>query len=347
VIAVLIGALVSMVVALTVTPLVIAYFRAHGLAQSIRDDVQVDHSAKSGTPTMGGTAIVLAAVAGFLLGHVTELRFTPAGGLLLFVFIAMAVVGFLDDFIKVRMRRSLGLSKTSKFTGQAMVAAVFAYAGPEFAGVPRNISVVGELTLFTDLPVGVYAIWVFLMIAGFSNAVNLTDGLDGLAGGSSALVLGGYTLIGFWMFRNSGDYAMLGSTQALEIAVMSAAALAACAGFLWFNAPPAGIYMGDTGSLALGALLAAMAMITNTELLLVLLGGVFVLVTGSVVAQVVAFRLFKTRVLRMAPIHHHFELVGWAESTIVVRFWIIAGVSVAGGLGVFYAEWFGRVGVGP
>ncbi len=344
-IAVLISGVLAMILALACTPLVIAYFRGHGLSQSIRDDVQVDHGAKAGTPTMGGTAIVLAAVIGYVVAHITELQFTPAGGLIIFVFVSMAAVGFLDDFIKVRMRRSLGLNKTAKFGGQAVVAIVFAYVRPTFAGVPRNVSVVGDLALISDLPLWAYAIWVFLVIAGFSNAVNLTDGLDGLAAGSSTLVFGAYTLVGFWMFRNQSDYAAIGSQESLEVAVIAAATLAACAGFLWFNAPPARIYMGDTGSLALGGLLAAVAMVTNTQLLLVILGSLFVLETMSVLAQVVAFRIFGTRVLRMAPIHHHFELLGWAETTVVVRFWIIAGMGATVGLGLFYAEWIGRVGV--
>jgi phospho-N-acetylmuramoyl-pentapeptide-transferase len=346
VIAVLIAGALAMLVALGSTPLVIAYFRGHGLSQSIRDDVAVDHAeTKAGTPTMGGTAIILAAVLGWAVSHVTDLRFTPAGGLIVFVFVGMGLVGFLDDYIKVRMRRSLGLNKTAKFGGQAVVAAVFAWVGPTWAGVPRNVSLVGDLVLAENLPLWLYALWVFFILAGFSNAVNLTDGLDGLAAGSSIFVLGGYMLMGFWMFRNPSDYPFVGQQESLELAVLAIAALAACAGFLWFNAPPARIYMGDTGSLALGGLLAAMAMVSNTQLLLVVIGGLYVLETSSVMAQVIAFRIFKTRVLRMAPIHHHFELLGWAETTVVVRFWIIAGIGVSLGLGLFYAEWIGRIGV--
>lgn len=344
-IAVLISGALAVLIALVVTPLVIAYFRAHGLSQSIRDDVLVDHGSKLGTPTMGGTAILLAALLGFAFAHVTDHRFTPAGGLLVFLFLSMGAVGFLDDLIKVRMRRSLGLNKTAKFGGQALVAAVFAWVGPQFAGVPRNISIVGELNVVSDLPAWAFAIWVFLLLSGFSNAVNLTDGLDGLAAGSSSLVFGAYVLIGFWMFRNPEDYAAIQSAEALEVAIVASAALAACAGFLWFNAPPAAVHMGDTGSLALGSLLAGVAMVTNTQLLLVVLGGLFVVETGSVMAQVVAFRAFGKRVLRMAPVHHHFELLGWAESTVVVRFWLIAGLGVTVGLGLFYAEWISRVGV--
>jgi phospho-N-acetylmuramoyl-pentapeptide-transferase len=344
VISILIGGTLAMLIALAGTPLVVTYFRERGFGQSIRDDGPDHHQVKAGTPTMGGTAIVLAAAGGFVMAHVTEMRFTPAGGLVLFTFVGMAAVGFLDDFIKVRMRRNLGLNKTAKFTGQAVIAGVFAWFGPTYAGVPQNISVVGDIAW--EIPAWAFAIWVFLLLSGFSNAVNLSDGLDGLAAGSGALVFGAYTLIGFWMFRNPLSYSAIGSQEALEIAVLSGATLAACAGFLWFNAPPARIYMGDTGSLALGGLLAAVAMVTNTQLLLLVLGGMYVLETLSVIAQVVAFRVFKTRVLRMAPIHHHFELVGWAETTVVVRFWIIAGLGVTVGLGLFYAEWIQRVGVG-
>lgn len=344
-ISILIGAVVAMMVALVGTPLVIAYFRARGLSQSIRDDVQVDHAAKKGTPTMGGTAIVGATAVGFVVAHVTELRFTPAGLLVLFSFLGMAAIGFIDDYIKVRMRRSLGLGKTAKFVGQATIAAVFGFVGPAVAGIPTSISIVGELSI--DIPGWLFAIWVFLLLSGFSNAVNLTDGLDGLAAGSSSLVMGAYVLIGFWMFRNPTSYPSVGSAESLEMAVIAGACMAACAGFLWFNAPPARIIMGDTGSLALGGLLASMAIVTNTQLLLVLLGGLFVMETMSVIAQIIAFRVFKTRVLRMAPIHHHFELLGWAETTVVVRFWIIAGMTTSVGLGIFYAEWIERVGVSP
>ena len=342
-ISVLVGGVAAFLVAMAGTPLVIAYFRGHGLSQSIRDDVQVDHAAKKGTPTMGGTAIVVAAALGFVVAHVTELRFTPAGLLILFTFLGMAAIGFVDDWIKVRMKRSLGLNKTAKFVGQALLAAVFAFVGPAVADIPQSISVVGEIDL--AVPTWVFAVWVFLLLSGFSNAVNLTDGLDGLAAGSTALVMGAYVLIGFWMFRNPSDYPTTGGPEALEVAVIAAACLAACAGFLWFNAPPARIYMGDTGSLALGGLVASLAIVTNTQLLLLLLGGLYVLEAGSVIAQVIAFRVFKTRVLRMAPIHHHFELLDWAETTVVVRFWIVSGLATAVGLGIFYAEWIERVGV--
>ena len=342
-ISILIASLVAIGLALLGTPAIIVYFRERGFGQSIRDDGPETHQVKAGTPTMGGTAIIVAGTIGFAAAHLTEHRFTPAGLLIMFTFVGMGIVGFLDDFIKVRMRRSLGLNKTAKFVGQAVIAAVFASVGPALAGIPRNISVVGDIAI--TIPAWFYFIWVFLLISGFSNAVNLTDGLDGLAAGSSSLALGAYTLIGFWMFRNSASYVTLGRTEALDVAIISVAVLAACAGFLWFNAPPARIIMGDTGSLALGGLLAALALVTNTQMLLMIIGGLFVIETASVIIQVIAFRGFNTRAFRMAPVHHHFELVGWHETTVVVRFWIIAGLFAAFGLGLFYAEWINRVGV--
>ncbi len=344
-IGVLIGGAIAMLLSLGGTPLVIRFFRRKGFGQSVRvdEDFNPPHEAKEGTPTMGGVAFVTAATVAFLASHLTGARLSRAGVLLLLVFLGMAGIGFADDLIKVRLRRSLGLSKTSKFLGQAVIAAIFAALGPGWAGVPQQISFVGALAI--DVPAWVFGIWVFLMLAGFSNAVNLTDGLDGLAAGSASLTFGGFTLIGFWMFRNASSYPFIENAAALDVAIFSAAGLAACAGFLWFNAPPAKVFMGDIGSLALGGLFAAMALVTGTQLLLVVLGGLYVLETLSVVAQVVAYKVFGQRVLRMAPIHHHFELLGWAEPTVVVRFWIVAGLGITAGLGIFYAEWIGRVGI--
>ena len=339
-IAILISGTIALIAALAGTPLVISFFRERGFGQFIREEGPA-HQAKAGTPTMGGTAIVLAAVAGFLIAHMTGARFTAVGWLVMFVFVGMAAVGFADDFLKLRMRRNLGLNKTTKFLGQAIIAAVFAFAGPALADLPTNVSVVGAIQF--ELPGWAFFIWIFLLLAGASNAVNLTDGLDGLAAGSGALVFGAYTLIAFWQFRNHFAYPME-NIEALDVAIIAAAVMAACAGFLWHNAPPARIFMGDTGSLALGGLLAAVAVVTNTQVLLVLLGGLYVLETLSVIIQVAVFRTTGKRVFRMAPIHHHFELLGWQETTIIVRFWIIAGIGVALGLGSFYAEYLSRFG---
>ena len=340
-IAILVAGTVGLFVALWGTPLVIRYFRERGFGQPIRDEGPAAHQTKAGTPTMGGTAIVLAAVVAYGAAHLGSARISPLGVLVIATFVGMAAVGFADDLIKLRRRRNLGLNKTTKFLGQATIAVLFATLGPAYAGLPRNISVVGAIEF--ELPVWAFVLWVFLLLTGASNAVNLTDGLDGLAAGSAGLVFGAYTLIAFWQFRNTGDY-HLPAGDALDLAIIGAAVFAAAAGFLWHNAPPARIFMGDTGSLALGGLLAAMAIATNTQVLLVLLGGLFVLETLSVIVQVAVFRTTGRRVLRMAPVHHHFELLGWQETTIIVRFWIIAGIGVALGLGLFYAEYLARVG---
>lgn len=340
-IAILIAGTVSMLVALVGTPLVISYFRQRGFGQPIREEGPQTHQAKAGTPTMGGTAIVLAAVSAYAVAHLGSARVTTTGLLVLGTFVGMAIVGFADDLIKVRMQRNLGLNKTTKFTGQVLIAAVFAFVGPEIGAIPQNISIVGDLAV--DVPRWAFFLWMFVLLTGATNAVNLTDGLDGLAAGSSALVFGAYTLIAFWQFRNHESYG-IGLNQALDVAIIVAAVMAACAGFLWHNAPPARIIMGDTGALALGGLLAAVSVVTNTQLLLVLIGGLFVMETLSVIVQVAVFRLTGRRVFRMAPFHHHFELRGWQETTIIVRFWIIAAIGVSVGLGLFYTEWQVRVG---
>ncbi len=343
-IAILLGGTIAFVIGLAGTPLAITWFRERGFGQPIRDEGPASHQAKAGTPTMGGAVIVSGAVVAFAIAHIGSAVWTATGLLVVGTFLAMAAVGFADDMIKLRMRRNLGLNKATKFVGQAIIAGLFAFLGPTIGGIPQNISLVGELVI--EVSPWVFFIWMFLLLTGFSNAVNLTDGLDGLAAGAAALVFGAYTLIGFWQFRNAEAYPLLAS-EALDIAILSAAAMTACAGFLWHNAPPARIFMGDTGSLALGGLLAAMAVATNTQLLLLLFGGLFVLETISVIVQVVVFRTTGRRALRMAPMHHHFELLGWQEITIIVRFWIIAGIGIALGLGVFYAEWFSRIGPVP
>jgi len=341
VIAILIGGTIAFMVALAGTPIIVGYFQQRGFGQPIRDEGPQSHHSKAGTPTMGGAIIVGGAVLAFIVAHLGSARLTATGMLVVGTFVAMALVGFADDLIKLRMQRNLGLNKATKFIGQAVIAGLFAYLGPTVAGLPQNISLVGDIAV--DVPSWVFFIWIFLLLTGFSNAVNLTDGLDGLAAGSAALVFGAYTLIAFWQFRNAEAYPLTGS-EALDVAIIAAAAMTACAGFLWHNAPPARIFMGDTGSLALGGLMAAIAVATNTQLLLVLFGGLFVVETASVMVQVAVFRTTGRRVFRMAPIHHHFELHGWQEITIIVRFWIVAGIGVALGLGIFYAEWFSRIG---
>jgi phospho-N-acetylmuramoyl-pentapeptide-transferase len=249
----------------------------------------------------------------------------------------MGIIGFIDDYQKYARKQNLGLSKRWKFGGQLLVAAIFAW-GAVAADVSTEISFTRELGL--DLG-WAYPIWVLFLLTAAANAVNLTDGLDGLAAGSSALVFGAFVIIGFWQFRNPSVYAVDG---ALDLGIFAAALLGAVMAFLWFNAAPAELFMGDVGSQALGGAMAALALLTNTHLLLGVLGGLYVMVAGSVILQVASFRLLGTRIFRMAPLHHHFELGGWPETTVIVRFWIIAGICVALGLGIFYGDFISMEG---
>jgi phospho-N-acetylmuramoyl-pentapeptide-transferase len=260
----------------------------------------------------------------------------------------LGLVGFVDDFIKIYKQRSLGLRSRTKLAGQTAVSAVFALLVLRFPDRFDLTPADPSLSLLRDIGPALgtlpFVIWVVIMIAGFSNGVNLTDGLDGLATGAAILVLAAYVLIANWQLRNdciSGPvtphcYAI---ASPLDLAVVAAAALGACLGFLWWNAPPARIFMGDTGSLALGGVLAGLAVCTKTQLLLLVLGGLFVIITASVIIQVGYFKMTGRRVFRMAPLQHHFELLGWAETTIVIRFWLIAALCIALGLGIFYVSW--------
>jgi phospho-N-acetylmuramoyl-pentapeptide-transferase len=345
---ILIAAAVGLAVTLLGTPIAIRLFRTWGWGQRIREDGPHTHLEKMGTPTMGGTVIIAGIVAGYVATRLVFRTVTAAGVAVLTATVLLGILGFIDDFIKVRRRRSLGLSKTAKIVGQAIVALVFGYVAVQFADVPTGLSFIRS----TGLDLGVlFFLWVFVILASSSNGVNLTDGLDGLASGSSIMVLSGFVFIGFWQFRHAcslGVSACYGIdvNAALDVAIVAAAAAGAAAGFLWWNAAPARIFMGDTGSLALGGLLGALAIVTRTQLLLVVLGGLFVIETMSVILQVIAFRGFGRRIFRMSPIHHHFELAGWPETTVIVRFWIVTGLCVAVGLGLFYTDFVARGGSG-
>jgi phospho-N-acetylmuramoyl-pentapeptide-transferase len=355
---VLIAAAVGLIVSILLTPLAIKAFRRHGFGQEIRDDGPETHLAKKGTPTMGGTVMVLATVAGYLVAHLFLVNqpgrgVTATGLLLLFLLIGLGTVGFLDDYLKIRHRRSLGLNKTSKLVGQLVIGVTFAAlalieddSGASVA--TTSISFVRDIEPLA-LPTVLFVLVAYLFIAGFSNAVNLTDGLDGLAAGCSALVFASYVIISFWQFGHDCSTALVDGCYTvrdpLDVTLVAAAAMGACLGFLWWNTSPARIFMGDTGSLALGGLMSGIAVVTRTELLLVVLGGLFVAVTLSVVIQVAFFRATRRRVFRMAPLHHHFELAGWAENTVIVRFWLVTGMAVAFGLGLFYADWLSFAGL--
>ena len=346
---ILIAAGIGLTVTLLGTPLAIRLFRLWGWGQRIREDGPHTHLEKMGTPTMGGTVIVLGILTGYVVTRLAFTTVTAAGLSVLLATVGLGVLGFVDDLIKVRRRRSLGLSKTAKIIGQAAVAVAFGLVAVKVAHVPTDLSFVRG----TGIDLGVlFYVWTFVILSSSSNSVNLTDGLDGLASGSSILVLSAFVFISFWQFRHT---CALGPATAcypvdvnaaLDVAIVAGAAVGAVAGFLWWNAAPARIFMGDTGSLALGGLMGALAIVTSTQLLLVVLGGLFVIETTSVIVQVISFRGFGRRVFRMSPIHHHFELAGWPEFTVIVRFWIITGLCVAVGIGLFYTDFVARGGLG-
>jgi phospho-N-acetylmuramoyl-pentapeptide-transferase len=329
----------AFVVTILFTPLLIRYLRARSIGQQIRDDGPIEHphAAKAGTPTMGGIAIVAATIIGYLFAHIrrSSIRFATPGWALLALITGLGVVGFIDDYLGVRARRNLGLRKRGKTLGIVVIAAVFAWLAVYFVHTDTHLSFTQPLDV--DLgKVGLF-IWIILVVYATANAVNLTDGLDGLAAGSSALTFAAFMIIAFTEFRHPDIYGVL-SAQALDQAVIAAAMFGACAGFLWWNAAPARIFMGDTGSLAIGGAMAGLAILTRTHLLLLLLAGLPLVETLSVIAQIVSYRGFRRRVLRMAPIHHHFEVGGWSEFTVIVRLWLFAGMCVALGVGIFYAD---------
>ncbi len=333
----LVAAACALAITLVGTPALIRALLANGIGQQIRAEGPQAHQTKAGTPTMGGLALVGGTVAGYAISHLRPggTVFTRSGVLIVFLVVGMGLVGFLDDYLGIRFKRNLGLNKRAKSGGQLLVAGTFAVLAIHWAHVSTKLSFTRDLDV--DLGPWLWGVWAVLIIVATANALNLTDGLDGLASGSSALVASSFVIVAFWQVRHEDVYG-ISPRSALDLAVVAAAILGACAGFLWWNAAPARIFMGDTGSLALGGALAGLALLTRTTLLLPVVGGLFVLETVSVVIQVIAFRGFKRRVFRMAPIHHHFELIGWPEITVIVRFWLITGLFVAFGLGLFYAD---------
>ena len=325
---------ISLLVALLGTRPVITVLRKHKLGQQVRTDgVQSHLATKSGTPTMGGIVIIIATLVGYLGGHLfTNDPMTASGLLVLFLMTGLGLVGFADDYIKLFMRRSLGLRSSAKLLGQAAVGVIFAVFalhypdGYDLTPASEHISFLADFGISIG-PV-LFVIWVLLMVTGTSNGVNLTDGLDGLASGASILVLAAYVIIGNWQYRNDCTTGLAPNCydvrDPLDAAVVAAAVMGASFGFLWWNAPPAKIFMGDTGSLALGGALGAIAVCAKHELVLGIVGGLFVAEALSVMIQVAYFKKTGKRVFLMAPIHHHFEKLGWSESTVVIRFWIVS-----------------------
>ncbi|MCP2338293.1 phospho-N-acetylmuramoyl-pentapeptide-transferase [Actinomadura rupiterrae] len=345
---IIIAAGVALLFGMVGTPVWIRIVNRLGYGQMIRQEGPEAHLKKRGTPTMGGTVFVLGSLVGYGAAHLlTGTSPTVSGGLVLFLMTGLGAVGFVDDYIKVFKQRSLGLRSGAKMIGIILVGVVFAVGSLNF---PNHLDVTpadAHLSFLRDFGPSIgaipFVIWALLLIAATSNGVNLTDGLDGLAAGPCAMVLAAYVLIGNWQLRNSCEFALAPNCynvrDPLDLAVVAAAVLGGVFGFLWWNAPPAKVFMGDTGSLALGGVLVGLAILTRTQFLLGVLSGLIVMITLSVIIQVGGFKMTKKRVFKMAPLQHHFELSGWAETTIVVRFWLMSALFTAIGLGLFYLEW--------
>ena len=349
---ILIAGAFALVFALFGTRVLIRVLAGKGYGQIIRDDGPSSHHIKRGTPTMGGIIFILAATLGYFVAHlVTGTSVTVSALLVLGLVVCLGFIGFLDDWLKVSRQNSRGLPGRYKLLGQAIFAALFGYLGLQFVDsdsltpISEYLSGVRETSIYLG-PV-IVIIWIVIMVMSASNGVNLSDGLDGLATGASIMTFLAFVLIGVWEFGQScalndvpGCYAV---RDPLDLAVLAAAFAGGCTGFLWWNTAPARIFMGDTGSLALGGAIAGLAATLRVELLLIPLGGLFVIISMSVLIQTVYFKLSGgKRVFKMAPLHHHFELIGWEQITIVIRFWIIAGLSVSAGLGLFYAQWVAK-----
>ncbi len=321
---VLIGGMTAMLICIFLGPKFIEYLRVREFGQSIREDGPEEHHTKAGTPTMGGLIIFASICVPYLvLSNHDALSLTVFG-----VALACAAIGFADDFIKIVRRRSLGLSARYKLLGQLILALILWWVARHEIGLEPVIYFrVAEASI--DIGPVLYFVLVFLVLGGFSNGVNLTDGLDGLAAGCCAIVLLAYTAI---TFVTSGQQ---------DLSLLCACMVGACVGFLWFNSFPASIFMGDTGSLGLGGAIGAVAVMTQTEVLLLIIGGIFVIEALSVAIQVASFKAFRRRVFLMAPLHHHFEMMAWSETKIMLRFWIIA--AVCSGIGfTFYQSSIGN-----
>jgi phospho-N-acetylmuramoyl-pentapeptide-transferase len=314
------GGSASLLICMFLGPKFIDYLRLKEFGQQIREEGPAGHHGKAGTPTMGGVLIFVAIAVPFLI--LSEYR--AASVAVLGTALAMAGLGFADDIIKLRRRRSLGVSGKTKLAVQALTAIALWVAVTQYVGLNDTLRL-RPIDASVDLGLA-YPLLIFLVLAGATNGVNLTDGLDGLAAGCAAIVLLTFTVMTF-ITRGQEDLALL-----------SACLVGACVGFLWFNSFPASVFMGDTGSLGLGGAIAALAVMTHTELLLIVIGGIFVIEALSVAIQVFAFQRFRRRVFLMAPIHHHFELAGWSETKIILRFWIIAAICAAIGFTLFQAS---------
>jgi phospho-N-acetylmuramoyl-pentapeptide-transferase len=369
---VIVAVCVAFVISLLGTPLAIGALRRLKAGQPIRDINPSGHAVKRGTPTMGGLVFIGGTLVAYVAGHLMLKTLshdyivppgpTITGLVLLGLFVFCGAIGFWDDFVKVRKKNSAGLSARFRLVLQMLVGGAFgtvalyfpSHAKPASASTTVGSTMISFVRDISWLDVGRAGAVIFfiLLLMATTNGVNLTDGLDGLATGASTMVMAGYMLIAFWQFRHwCGDVGGNGFTpqycyqvrDPLETALIAGACAGALLGFLWWNASPARVFMGDTGSMAIGGLVAALALATRTELLLPIMGLLYVIETASVIIQVISFKTTRRRVFRMSPIHHHFELAGWSEVNIVIRFWIIAGIGVAISLGLFYGDFLRTV----
>jgi phospho-N-acetylmuramoyl-pentapeptide-transferase len=360
VIGLIVGLCTSLIFALILTPLTIKVVHKLNYGQYIRQDGPQSHLLKRGTPTMGGIAIILSTVLGWVASIIyrwCSYRSVPSISalLILFAMVAFGVLGFIDDFLKVAKKRNLGLSIHAKLIGQFIIATVYAVLALTLKSERTGIPISRMSAAFIEKPIInfdfagkvlgiiIFIIWVNLLMASWTNAINLTDGLDGLATGSSMIAFVGFGLIAFWqsqhMVGSGAEGFLYNVSDPQDIAIIACCVVVSCFGFLWFNSNPAQIFMGDTGSLALGGLFAAISIATHTEFLAIIIGGLFFVEMLSSVIQIGAFHATGKRVFKMAPIHHHFELMGWQENKVVIRFWMAEMMFVLIGIVIFYADW--------
>ncbi|MFT4213558.1 MAG: phospho-N-acetylmuramoyl-pentapeptide-transferase [Microbacterium sp.] len=359
------AATISLAFTLFLTPLFIRMFERLGWGQVIRtpeDANNPSHHTKRGTPTMGGIVFIVGAIVGYFSGTLTGgAPPTVSGLLVIWMMVGFGVVGFVDDFMKVRQQRSLGLSGWRKIVGQVLVSLPFGIAALSFPNAVGETPATAYVSFFRDIPllsfmafgaiVGwiLYLVWITFISVAWSNAANLTDGLDGLATGSGIFTIAALSLVTFWQFqqRCASDALLEAYASAcyptrdpMDLTIIAASFVGALVGFLWWNAPKAKIFMGDVGSMAIGGVIAAMAILSRTEILSVLIAGVFIIGPGSVILQRYYFKATGgKRLFLMSPFHHHLEMRGWPEITIVVRMWIIAGMLAVTGVGLFYVAW--------
>ncbi len=327
---VLAAGVVAMVVSILVGPKFIEFLRRNEMGQHIREDGPEGHRVKQGTPTMGGLLILVVATAAFLAVS----KYKVPALTVLFVTLGCGAIGFLDDFIKLTHRRSLGLRGRWKMLGLALITAGVGFAA-DHQQLPTKVFVpIAHWNL--ELSYGWYLL-LFLVIAGTANGVNLTDGVDGLGAGTGIIALLTFTAISVVTYIRSGNPGGRFDSR-LDLAIVGAALIGATIGFLWYNAFPAEVIMGDTGAMAIGGALAAMAIFTQTMFLLLFIGGIFLIEALSVIVQVISFKYYGRRVFLMAPIHHHFEMKAWSETKIMVRFWIVTAILCAIGFALFYRD---------